>query len=108
MNDNHLPDRGPSRREFLATAASAAALPGLSLPKLSLPEQRTERVVLVAFAGGVRSKEVLESPENAPNLARIRSAGVTLPNVRAQNVGHYGAALSIFTGNVEVMGIREN
>lgn len=108
MTDNHLPDRGPSRREFLATAASAAALPGLSLPKLSLPEQRTERVVLVAFAGGVRSKEVLESPENAPNLARIRSAGVTLPNVRAQNVGHYGAALSIFTGNVEVMGIREN
>jgi hypothetical protein len=28
--------------------------------------------------------------------------------VRAANLGHYGAALSIFTGNAEIRGIREN
>ena len=107
----------------MATAASAMALPALGpafgpapgrvgLAQRTVSQrsvsQSTGRVVLVAFAGGVRSKEVLESPQNAPNLARIASAGVTLPNVRAHNVGHYGAALSIFTGNMEVMGIREN
>ena len=39
---------------------------------------------------------------------RIASAGVTLTNVYARNSGHYGAALSIFTGNIEDLGIREN
>ncbi len=109
MNENRPSQAAPSRRDFLATAASAVALPALVGPGLGgMVPPRTERVVLVAFAGGVRSKEVLESPRNAPNLARIASAGVSLPNVSAQNVGHYGAALSILTGNVEVMGIREN
>ena len=109
MNENQPSQAAPSRRDFLATAASAVALPALVGPGLGgMVPPRTERVVLVAFAGGVRSKEVLESPRNAPNLARIASAGVSLPNVSAQNVGHYGAALSILTGNVEVMGIREN
>lgn len=99
-----------TRRTFLqhgAVAAGAVALPTPALPTIGLPP-KTRHVVLVAFAGGVRSKEVLETPANVPNLMRIASAGVTMPNVRCENVGHYGAALSIFTGNVEVMGIREN
>ncbi len=69
---------------------------------------KTRHVVVVAFAGGVRAKDVIESPENAPNLHRIASQGAVLPNMRCANVGHYGAALSIFTGNVEVMGIRDD
>ncbi len=103
------------RREFLqrsSFAASAVALPsGLCLPDLLLPNFRkpkTKRVIVVAFAGGVRSKEVLGTPQNVPNLMRIASAGVTLPCVRAANLGHYGAALSIFTGNTEAMSIRDN
>lgn len=69
---------------------------------------KTERVVLVGFAGGVRSKEVLGTPQNVPNLMRIARAGVTFPKVRCENVGHYGAALSIFTGNIEALGIRDS
>ncbi|MBK8097866.1 MAG: hypothetical protein IPK26_12205 [Planctomycetes bacterium] len=103
---------GPTRRSFLQSAAAATALPLCPrlLPVRRQPELpgKTRHVVVIAFAGGVRSKEVLETPANVPNLLRIASAGVTLPNVRCSNVGHYGAALSIFTGNVEVMGIREN
>ena len=69
----------PTRREFLkggALAAGAASLPSASLDALArLGGPRTEHVVLVAFAGGVRSKEVLETPANVPNLMRIASAG---------------------------------
>ncbi|MCC6670648.1 MAG: hypothetical protein IT458_06285 [Planctomycetes bacterium] len=99
-----------SRREFLHRGAGALALGGLPGLALPLPRlgQRTRRVIVVAFAGGVRTKEVLGTPSNVPNLMRIAKAGVTFPNVRCANVGHYGAALSIFTGNVEAMGIRDN
>ena len=97
----------PTRRDFLKAGAATLAFP--ALPGLPAgPATRTQRIVLVAFAGGVRSKEVLETPQNVPNLTRIASAGVVMPNVRSENVGHYGAALSIFTGNVEYLGIREN
>lgn len=120
------PDSVPSRRDFLQRAAAAAlaapfaadalraaagtpAAPdrGTAPPAPRLPN-KTKRVVVVAFAGGVRSKDVIETPANVPNLMRIAKNGVTMPNVRCRNIGHYGAALSIFTGNVEVMGIREN
>lgn len=100
----------PTRRDFLMTAGAAAALPfagplaGLGWPR----GLQTRHVIVVAFAGGVRSKEVIETPANVPNLMRIAKNGCTLPQTRCQNVGHYGAALSIFTGNVEVMGIRDN
>ena len=103
-----------SRRRFLASGAAAAgtalALPRGLLGNALLPRlgPKTQHVVLIAFAGGVRKKDVIESPQNVPNLMRIASAGVTCPSVRVENVGHYGAALSIFTGRFEAMGIREN
>src|SRR5262249_9693935 len=112
----------PSRRDFLRSSAAVALgapvlaaapqwttpwrLPrGLATPR-PLPG-RTQHVVVVAFAGGVRSKDVLDGPANSPNLHRIAKNGVVLPNVRASNGGHYGAALSIFTGNTESLGIRD-
>ncbi|MEZ5962344.1 MAG: hypothetical protein R3F56_00730 [Planctomycetota bacterium] len=98
-----------SRRELLRSSAALAATPLLqqALPR-EAPAVKTQRVVLVAFAGGVRSKEVLGTPQNVPNLMRIARAGVTFPKVRCANVGHYGAALSLFTGNVEALGIRDS
>jgi hypothetical protein len=116
-------DRRPSRRDFLRSSAAvalgapvlAAAPPwtqplllprGVAGPPRPLPG-RTQHVVVVAFAGGVRSKDVLDVPANSPNLHRIAKNGVVLPNVRASNGGHYGAALSIFTGNTESLGIRD-
>ncbi len=122
---NHATPSDPalraSRREFLRNAAIAA----LSLPvsgglaraasPLALPSsaawtsnRKTKHVVLVAFAGGVRSKDVIELKENAPNLHRIAQNGVLHPGLRCANVGHYGAALSMFTGNVEALGIRDD
>ncbi|HLQ36894.1 MAG TPA: hypothetical protein VK348_03770 [Planctomycetota bacterium] len=110
--------RKPSRRDFLRqTATVAAALPfagalrplALAAPRLAPPPGlKTRHVIVLAFAGGVRSKEVIDTPANVPNLMRIAKNGVTMPNVRALANGHYGAALSIFTGNVEALGIREN
>lgn len=98
----------PTRREFLRTSTAAAlSLPLLPRLPLRLPG-RTKHVVVVAFAGGVRAKDCIGTPANVPNLMRIAKQGVTMPNVRCRNVGHYGAALSIFTGNVEVMGIRDD
>ena len=97
-----------TRRRFLQSSAAAAgvfALPDLGLPGVA---GKTKRVVLIAFAGGVRAKEVIGTPQNVPNLMRIASQGVVVPKVRCENVGHYGAALSIFTGNTEYLGIREN
>lgn len=121
------PREAPSRRDFLQQAGSAFLLPALgaslgsglaaaplapSTPRAPLApllvERKTKRVIVVAFAGGVRAKEVIGTPANVPNLMRIGKQGVTLPNVHCRNTGHYGAALAIFTGNTEVMGIREN
>ncbi len=122
------PDRTPpSRREFLHRAAIAAlglpltaSLGNATVPTaaghtaadrraLSLPgDRKTRHIVLVAFAGGVRSKDVIEAPENAPNLQRIAANGVLHPGLHSNNNGHYGAALSIFTGNQEQLGIRDD
>jgi len=93
-----------SRRDLLRRGAALATVPLLR----HAAGPRIERVVLIAFAGGVRSKEVLGTPQNVPNLMRIARAGVTFPKVRCANVGHYGATLSIFTGNVEALGIRDS
>ncbi len=116
-------DHAPSRRKFLkqtgmGVAAGLGAGATANAALLTTPSgqrvtsgplgQKTKRVVVVAFAGGVRTQDVLGQPKNAPQLERIAAAGVTFPKVRAANVGHYGAALSIFTGFEERMGIREN
>ena len=68
---------------------------------------KTKRVVLVVFGGGVRSRETIES-DNVPNLMRIAEEGIVFPNTAVENVGHYGAALSVMTGQFERLGIREN
>lgn len=106
-----------SRREFLKvaglSAVAAAIPPWLSAGKaIAAPEQpagiKTKHLVFVALAGGVRSKETILAPDNVPNLMQLGQRGVIVPRVRTRNVGHYGALLSLFTGCVEVMGIREN
>jgi hypothetical protein len=100
-----------------ALIAAASAVPGHALASL-LPSPRplspflagaslTQRVVLIVFGGGVRSRETIQS-ENTPNLMRIAKEGVLYPQTRVQNIGHYGAAVSIFTGVTESFGIREN
>jgi hypothetical protein len=107
-----------SRREFLKLAgmgAVAAALPAFLSNRAfagGAPNQpkeiKTKHLVFVALAGGVRSKETILTPGNVPNLMKLAERGVMVPRVRTRNVGHYGALLSLFTGNVEIMGIREN
>jgi hypothetical protein len=107
----------PGRRQVLKRAALLAAagmLPSAAWARaaaaapLVLPGARkTERVVLVLFGGGVRSLETLGSG-NTPNLDRIAAQGVRMPRTAVQNLGHYGAASSIFTGSWDVFGIREN
>jgi hypothetical protein len=116
-----------TRRDLLR--ASVAGAVGLALARSALAEggrtvpgrdpmapqpggapakPKTERAVLVAFAGGVRARELIGTPANVPNLLRIAKDGVVMPSVRAANLGHYGAALSIFTGTPDARGIREN
>jgi len=112
--------RGMSRRDVLrygAMLAAASAVPGQALAGM-IPRPSpfgpflagaplTQRVVLVVFGGGVRSRETIQS-ENTPNLKRIAEAGVVYPQTRVENIGHYGAAVSIFTGISESFGIRQN
>ena len=99
------------RRALLRTGLAAGSTTLLPAPLFARPrllDQRTQRVILVAFAGGVRTRETLESPENVPNLMRIASQGVVYPKTRSANLGHFGASLSIFTGVSEARGIRDN
>lgn len=107
------------RRDFLRASSYAAvaalapwsvgsARSAFASPRRIDSNAKTKHVVVIAFAGGVRSKETIGMPQNVPNLMRIANRGCVFPNVKAENVGHYGAALSIFTGNTETFGIREN
>lgn len=104
-----------SRRNFLrssALLAGAGLLPGMAaMPAANAlwtpAKRKTKRAVVVVFGGGVRTRETLDSG-NTPNLDRIAAEGVVYPKVSAQNIGHYGAAVSILTGSYEVYGIREN
>ncbi len=101
------------RRTFLKAGAATGALSlGMTL-EASLQDarpkpRRTERAILVAFAGGVRTKETLGTPVNVPNLMRMANEGITYPRARTANLGHFGATLSLFTGIAEARGIREN
>ena len=102
-----------SRRRFLQAGALAAGTLALRSPLVAAVAPpaaalKTKRVLLVLFAGGVRSKDTIGTPANVPNLTRLASQGVVFPNCAAANLGHYGASLSILTGVPEYMGIREN
>lgn len=104
------------RRELLATSAVAAAAAvaagsvlGRAAEAFAAPSAyKTKHVILVAFAGGVRAREVIGKPANCPNIMRLAKKGVILPQMKAANLGHYGAALAIFTGCPEAQGIRQN
>jgi len=98
-----------TRRGFLQNGGVAAlTLPLLGSTALAAKRYQTKRVILVAFAGGVRSRETILTPSNVPNLMRIAENGVVCPNVNVMNNGHFGATMSIFTGITEYLGIREN
>jgi len=99
-----------TRRGFLkGSGVAMLSLPLLSSPALARRKKyKTKHVVLVAFAGGVRSRETIGAPANIPNLMRIAEQGVVCPNVNVINNGHFGATMSIFTGKREFRGIREN
>ena len=108
------------RRTLLRSAAAAGA--GLALSSalgrggeaLAAPgraretKYKTKQVIVVAFAGGVRQRDCIGMPQNVPNLMRIAKKGVVMTSVKAANLGHYGAALAIFTGCPEAQGIRAN
>jgi len=105
------------RRDFLRTSALAGAgavaggtLLGRSAEALAggRKEYKTKHVILVAFAGGVRARDCIGSPDNITSMSAIAEKGVVLSSVRAANLGHYGAALALFTGCPEARGIREN
>lgn len=102
-----MSERSLDRRQLLKGGAGLAAAGLLPLRSPLVLPRATQRVVLVIFGGGVRSRETLGSG-NTPNLDRIAAQGVTFPNTVVQNNGHYGAAVSILTGSWEVFGIREN
>lgn len=69
---------------------------------------KTERVVLIVMAGGVRSRETFGSPNQIPNLTRMADEGVLYTRLRTANLGHFGASMSIVTGISEARGIRDN
>ena len=88
------------RRQFLQHSALAAGAFSSTDPRRQVEQKgkrkrkkgevayKTERVIIIAFAGGVRSKEVLETPENVPNLTRIASA--CLPSPKRFSLAHDG------------------
>ena len=104
------------RRDVLRAAgvAGAGAVAGSTLlgraadAMAAEPKYKTKHVILIAFAGGVRARDVIGKRDNIPNMAAIGDQGVVCPNVRAANLGHYGAALAMFTGCPDARGIREN
>ena len=100
------------RRAFLRTAAATGGVLAAArlLPARAEPAagRRTKHLVLVAFAGGVRTRETFGTPENVPTLQALADEGVLYTRARTSNLGHFGAALAIFTGVAEQRGIREN
>lgn len=104
------------RRTFLAALAGGSLVGGLSpsaraalAPPLPFSFRgKTKHVVVIAFAGGVRTRETFGSPENVPNLKAMADEGVLYTRARTANLGHFGATMSIFTGISEARGIREN
>lgn len=102
-------NRRLDRRGFLSGATALSMVPFLpTTGGLLRLDRKTKHVILVAFAGGVRTRETLGTPANVPNLVRMAGEGVAYPRARTANLGHFGASLSIFTGISEARGIREN
>ncbi len=101
-----------TRRDLLksgAAAAAAGAFPASLSARTALrPELKTRHVLLVAFAGGIRTRETLGMPANVPTLASLAREGVVYSRTRTANLGHFGATMSLFTGVSEARGIREN
>jgi hypothetical protein len=93
---------------LLGSAADAFAAPESPKPDPKASAFKTKHVILLAFAGGVRAREVIGTNSAAPNLMKIADKGAVLNSVKAANLGHYGAALAIFTGCPDAQGIREN
>ena len=104
------------RRDFLRTSALAGAgmAAGTVLGNATeafakkSPGFKTKRVIIIGMAGAVRARDCIGTPANIPNILSIAQKGVVMSSVRAANLGHYGAALAIFTGCPENRGIREN
>ncbi len=101
------------RRGFLAGTAAGAVALGMTAQagaaaSLFAAERKTKHIVLVAFAGGVRTRETFGMPANVPTLKALADEGVLYKRVKSSNLGHFGAALSMYTGISEARGIREN
>ena len=100
-----------TRRGFLqaGVATTAASVIGSSAQAISAASKlKTRQIVMIAFAGGVRTRETLGSPSNVPNLAAMAKDGVAYLRTKTANLGHFGATMSLFTGISEARGIREN
>jgi len=104
----------PSRRDFIRHAAGAGGLLvanpmlGSGLASTRFSKGKTRHIILIAFAGGVRTKETFGRESNIPQLKALADEGVLYTRVRTSNLGHFGAGLSIFTGVATQRGIREN
>lgn len=83
-------------------------LPAFGNVPLFGAERKTKHLVFIAFAGGVRTREMYGTPGNIPNLKAMADDGVVYTRARTANLGHFGATMSIFTGISEARGIREN
>ena len=96
------------RRSVLRGTLCGTALASLRAAGVAASPGKTQRILVVAMSGGVRTKETLGTPDNVPNLKRLADGGVVYPRTRAANLGHFGATLALFTGVSEAYGIREN
>jgi hypothetical protein len=94
------------RRQVLAFCAGALAAGPLAAAWPRAREVR--RVVLVALAGGVRTRDTFGAPANAPCLWALARSGVLYTRVRAAGPGHAGAALALFTGVDQPRGLRRD
>ncbi|MFT5286404.1 MAG: hypothetical protein ACI8TQ_002572 [Planctomycetota bacterium] len=90
------------------TGAAAGVIGSTALANAALSKLKTRQIVMVAFAGGVRTRETLGNPSNVPNLAAMAKDGVAYMRTKTANLGHFGATMSLFTGISEARGIREN
>jgi hypothetical protein len=83
------------RRTFLGGAVLGTAILGSGKGSLATIRSATKRVVLVAFAGGVRARETLGTPANVPNLMRIAEQGVLYTRARHESGPFRGDSLDL-------------